>query len=62
MVKLYPSFHFKIVFLAYIKKLTHLIVGAWSFLLVHTRFPPSEGPKGFVNFLIFFLRNWTMKA
>ena len=22
---------------------------AWSFLLVHIRFTPSEGPKGFVN-------------
>ena len=23
--------------------------GAWSFLLVHIPFTPSEGPKGFVN-------------
>ena len=27
--------------------------GAWSFLLVHIWFPPSEGPKGFVNFELF---------
>ena len=23
--------------------------GAWSFILVHIRFTPSEGPKGYLN-------------
>ena len=42
---------FKNVIFEYIfkKKSTHLVFGAWSFLLVHIRFPPSEGPKDFVH-------------
>ena len=34
---------------AYIKKLIHLFFGAWSFLLVHIRFPPNDGPTNFVR-------------
>ena len=30
-----------------LKKSTHLLFGAWSFLLVHIWLTPSEGPKGF---------------
>ena len=38
-------------FWAYIfKKSTHLFLGAWSFLLVHMWFTPSEEPQGFVIF------------
>ena len=42
------------IFLNYIfghilKKYAHSLFGAWSFLLVHIGFTPSEGPKGFVN-------------
>ena len=33
----------------YLKKSPHSLFGAWSFLLVHIRFTPSEGAKGFVN-------------
>ena len=33
----------------FIKKLAHSLFGAWLFLLVHIRFTPSEGLKGFVN-------------
>jgi hypothetical protein len=32
-----------------LKKSAHSHFGAWSFLLVHVWFTPSEGPKGFVN-------------
>ena len=42
-----------------LRKNTHLVVGAWSFLLVHTRLSPTEGPKGFVHL---FLRNETMEG
>ena len=35
-----------------LKKSTHSLLGAWSFLLVHIWFKPSEGPKGFVNFFL----------
>ena len=42
------------------KKPTHSVFGAWSFLLVHISFTPSEGPKGFVY--IYFLRNRIMKV
>jgi hypothetical protein len=34
---------------AYIKEMSTFTFGAWSFLLVHIQFTPSEGPKGFVN-------------
>ena len=35
-----------------IKKIsTHSFFGVWSFLLVHIRFTPSEGPKDFINWL-----------
>jgi len=33
----------------YEKKSTHSLFGAWSFLLIHIHFTPSEGPKDFVN-------------
>ena len=43
----------------------HTFFGAWLFLLVHIRFPPSEGSKGFVNF-IYFKKfdhgSWTIKS
>ena len=32
-----------------LKKQAHSFFGAWSFLLVHIRFTPSEGIKGFVS-------------
>ena len=43
-------FPFKIAFFGHIleKSTTSLFV-AWSFLLVHIWFTPSEGSKGFVN-------------
>jgi hypothetical protein len=44
----------KILFLAYIS-----LFDAWSFLLVHIRFTPSEGPKGLVNRV---LRNHAMEV
>jgi hypothetical protein len=38
-------------FWAYIeKKSAHSLFGAWSFLLVHIQFTPSERPIGSVNF------------
>ena len=36
-------------FWTYIKKSTHSLFGAWSFLLVHIQFTPSEGLEAFVN-------------
>ena len=41
--------------------LGHTWMETWSFLLVHIRFTPSEGPKGFVN-CFFFERNRNMKV
>ena len=32
-----------------LKKISTFIFSAWSFLLVHIQFTPSEGPKDFVN-------------
>ena len=32
-----------------LKKNSTFTFGAWSFVLAHIRFTPSEGPKGFVN-------------
>jgi hypothetical protein len=43
-----------------LKKLTHSLFGAWSFLMFHFWFTLNEGPKGFVLFL--FLRNQTMEV
>ena len=34
-----------------LKKSTHSYFGAWSFILVHIHVTPSEGPKGFLNFI-----------
>ena len=34
-----------------LKKSTHSHFGAWSFILVHIHVTPSEGPKGFVDFI-----------
>ena len=46
-----------------LKKISTIIFCAWSFLLVHIWFTPSEGPKGFVN--LFFKKlehgSWTIK-
>ena len=39
----------KIVFGHIFQKTTNSFLGAWSFLLVHIWFTPSEGPQGFVN-------------
>ena len=48
MVKL--DFFFKISLFGHVfKKSSHSFCGAWSFLLVHIRFTPSEEPKGFAN-------------
>ena len=33
----------------YWKKSAHPLLAAWSFLLVHIQFTPSEGPNNFVN-------------
>ena len=53
-------FFLNIVLFGYkLKNSTHSLLGAWSFLVVHVWFTPSEGPKGFVNL---FLRNWTIKV
>ena len=43
-----------------LKKSAHSFFGAWSFLLIHSRFTPIEGPKNLVNRII-FLRSWTME-
>ena len=41
---------FEIVIFGHILKTSaHFLFGAWSFLLVHIWFAPSEGSKGFVN-------------
>ena len=44
-------------------KSAHSFVGAWSFLLIHIWFTPSEGLKDFVNW--FFKKSvresWNMK-
>ena len=42
-----------------LRKSTHLLFGARSFLLVHIMFTPGEGPKGFVKSI--FLRNRIME-
>ena len=34
---------------AILKKSAHSLFGAWSSLLVHVQFTPSEGPKGFIS-------------
>ena len=44
------DFFSKLPFLGiYQKRSPHSFFGAWSFLLVHIWFTPSERPKGFVN-------------
>jgi hypothetical protein len=43
------------------KKSTHSLFGPWSFLLIHIRFTPSEGPNGFV-IGFFFGRSWTIEV
>ena len=40
-------------------KIAQLFFNAWSLLLVHVRFTPKKGPKGFKNALF---RNWTMEV
>jgi ABC-type sugar transport system permease subunit len=54
MIKLYFFLLPKLPFLGvciyiYIYILAYLLFGAWSFLLVHIRSTPSEGPNDFVN-------------
>ena len=50
MVKLEFFFFSKLAFFGHIlKKSTLSLFGAWSFLLDHVQFTPSEGAKGFVN-------------
>jgi hypothetical protein len=44
-----------------LKKLAHSLFGAWSFLLVHVRFTPSEEPKDFVICFYYFKKNRTME-
>ena len=39
-------------FWTYIKKQAHSLFGAWSFLLVHFQFTPSEGSKDFDNWFL----------
>ena len=45
-----------------LKRSAHSLFGAWSFLLIHIRFTPSEGPKGFVICLFFLkeIRPWKL--
>ena len=40
-------------------KSTHSFLSAWSLLLVHNRFTPSQEPKGFQNA---FLENRTLEV
>ena len=48
-------------FKTYIKKMIRSFTfGAWSFLLVHIRFTPSERPKNFVNWFFTQIRPWTL--
>ena len=64
-VKFDLFYFFKITFLGRVlKQPTHSLLGAWSFLLVHIWFTPSEEPKGFVNcfFKIWNHGTWTMKS
>ena len=42
------------------KKISTFVFGAWSFMLVHIQFTPSEGPKDFIN--LYFWRNRTVKV
>ena len=51
-------FSFKNAHLGIYQKISTFTFGAWSFLLVHNWFTPSEEPKGF---MFFILRNRTMK-
>ena len=49
MVKLFSSSFSQTAFFEnMLKNLAHSFFGAWSFLLVHIRLTPSEGPKRFV--------------
>ena len=43
-----------------LKKIAHSLFDAWSFLLVHICFTPSEGTKDLCK--LFSLRNWTMEV
>ena len=48
-------------FWTYIIKLsTRSLFGAWSFLLVHIWFTPSEGPKGLVNWIFWEIGSWKL--
>ena len=64
MIKLYFFFPSKWPLLGICKKISTFTLNAWSFLLVHIRFTPSEGPKDFANW---FSKNsdhkrWTTKS
>ena len=58
------SFFFETTIFGHILKNNQHIhfLGAWSFLLVHIQFTPSEGPKGFVNWFFEISGHgcWTM--
>jgi hypothetical protein len=58
-------FFIKIALFAHIlEKLAHSLFGVWSFLLIHMRFTPSEGPKGFVTWFFFKSDHgsWTIES
>jgi hypothetical protein len=63
-VKLFLFFLQSFLFGQIIFFLAHSPFGAWSFLLVHIQFTPSEGPKCFTNCLFKKLDHgsWTMKS
>jgi hypothetical protein len=43
---------FKLLYFGHIlKKIAHLLFGAWSLLLLHIWFTPSEGPTDFVDWI-----------
>ena len=50
MVKLDFFFFQNFLYWTYNNKISLFTFDAWSFLLVHIWFAPSEGPKGFVNY------------
>jgi hypothetical protein len=43
-----------------LKESTHSCFDAWLFLLVHIRFTPSEGPKGFTNWFFEEIGPWML--
>ena len=43
-----------------LKKWAHSLFGAWSFLLVHIQYTPSENSKGFVNWICLGIGAWKL--